>query len=113
MGDSDPGRGRLMPAGSRHRRYCTFAASGPGIRVIELHILGMQIQLLTINMGRRWPPSGSCRSPSATHLRVDRTTTVEQHHGFANRCARNDLIKHKQHLPLLSGVLEGLRAIWR
>jgi hypothetical protein len=55
MGDSDPGSGRLTPAGSRHRRFSSFAAAGPGIRVIELHILGMQIQLLSINMGRRWP----------------------------------------------------------
>jgi hypothetical protein len=76
MGDSDPGGGRLTPTGSRHRRYCSVAASGPGIRVIELHILGLQIQLLSINMGRRWPPLGSYRSPeSATYWRVDRTIT--------------------------------------
>jgi hypothetical protein len=114
MGDSDPGSGRLTPAGSRHRRYCSFAASGPGIRVIELHILGMQIQLLSIKMGRSWPPLSSCRSPAnATHWRVDRTITVERRHSFANRCGRNDLIKQRQLLLLLSEVLECLRTMWR
>ena len=110
MGDSDPGSGRLTPAGSRHRRFCSIAASGPGIRVIELHILGMQIQLLSIHMGRCWPAL-SCRwSPAnTTHWRVDRTITVERHHVFASRCRRNDLIKRRQLLPLLSEVLEGLR----
>ena len=102
MGDPDPGSGRLTPAGSGHRRYCSFAASGPGIRVIELNILGMQIQLLSINMGRRWAPLSSCRSPAyVTHWRVDWTITVERRHGFANRCGRNDLIKQRQLLLLL------------
>ena len=83
MGDSDAGSGRLTPAGSRHRRVCSFAASGPGIRVIELNILGMQVQLLSINMGRSWSPLSSCRSAAnATHWRVDRTITVESRHGL-------------------------------
>jgi hypothetical protein len=114
MGDSDSGSGRLTPAGSRHGRYCSFAASGPGIRMIELHILGMQIQLLSIKMGRRWPPLSPCRSlANATHWRVDRTITVERDHSSATRCGRNDLIKKRQLLPLLSEVLECLRAMWR
>ena len=98
MDDSDPGSGRLTPADSRHRRYCSFAASGPGIRVIELHILGMQIQLLSINMGRHWPPL--------------RTITVERCHCFANRCGRDDLIRQRKLLLLLSEALEYLRAMW-
>ena len=114
MGDSDPGSGRLTPAGSRHRRFSSFAAAGPGIRVIELHILGMQIQLLSINMGRRWPPPSSCRSPAnTTHSRVDRTITVERCHSSAKRCGQNDLIKQRQLLLLLSEVLECLSAMWR
>ena len=115
MGDSDCGSGRLTPAGSRHRRFWSFAASGPGIRVIELHILGMQVQLLSINTGRRSSPERSCRSPAnAAHSRVDRTITVERRHSFANRCGRGDLIKQRQLLQLLSQVLECLRsAMWR
>ena len=111
MGDSDPGSGRLTKARSRHRRYRSFAASGPGIRVIELHILGMQIQLLSINMGRRWSPLSSCRSPAnATHWRVDRTITVESRHGFVNRYRQQEFITNSQLLLLLlSEVLECLR----
>ena len=111
MGDSDAGSGRLTPAGSRHRR---FAASSPGIRVIELHFLGMQVQLLSINMGRRLNAARSCRSPAnATHSRVDRTITVERRHSLANRWGRGDLIKQRQLLPRLSEVLECLRnAVW-
>ena len=104
MGDPDPGSGRLTAARSRHRRFCSFAASGPGIRVIELHVLGMQVQLLSINMGRRWAPSSSCRSPAnAAHWRVDRTITVERRHGFVNRCGQQDLIKQSQLLLLCVG----------
>jgi hypothetical protein len=75
----------------------------------------MQVQLLSINMGRRWPPLSSCRSPAnATPRRVDRTITVERRHSFANRCGRNDLIKQRQLLLLLSEVLECLRrTMWR
>src|ERR1700742_1471198 len=111
MGDSDLGSGRLTPARSRHRRFWSFAASGPGIRVIELHMLGMQVQLLSINMGRRWPPLSSCRSPAnATHWRVDRTITVERRHSFVNRYGQQDFIKYGQLLLLLlSEVLECLR----
>jgi hypothetical protein len=111
MSDSDSGSGRLTRAGGRHRRYGSFAASGPGMRVIELHILGIQIQLLSINMGRRWPPLSSCRSPAnATHWRADWTITVERRRSFSNRCGRNDLIKNGQLLLLLlSEVLECLR----
>ena len=87
MGDPDPGSNRRMAAPSRHRRFWSSAVPGPGIRVIELHVLGMQVQLLSINMGRRWPPSSSYRSPAnAAHWRVDRTITVVRHHGFVNRC---------------------------
>ena len=66
MGDSDRGSGRLTAARSRHRHFCSFVASGPGIRVVDLHFLGMQVQLLSINMGRRRTPfellveSGEC-----------------------------------------------------
>jgi hypothetical protein len=111
MGDSDAGSGRLTPAGSRQRRVCSFAASGPGIRVIELNILGMQVQLLSINMGRCWPPSSFCRSPAnAAHWRVDRTITVERRHGFVNRYGQLGFIKNSQLLLLvLSEVLECLR----
>ena len=108
MGDSDAGSGRLTPAGSRHRRFCSFAASGPGIRVIELHILGMQVQLLSVNMGRSWSPLSSCRSPaSATHWRVDRTIIVENRHSLVKRYEQKDFIKHSERLLLLlSEVLE-------
>jgi hypothetical protein len=111
MGDPDAGSGRLTKAGSRQRRYRSFAASGPGVRVIELHILGMQIQLLSINMGRRWSPLSSCRSAAeATHWRVDRTITVEGRHGSVNRYEKQYFIKHRQLLlPSLSEVLESLR----
>jgi hypothetical protein len=102
MNDSGPGDGRVMAAHSRHRRFSSFVAPGPGIRVIELHVLGTQLQLLSINMGRRWPPLSSWRSPAnATHWRVDRTITVERRRGFANHCARGVLIKQIQRLLLL------------
>jgi hypothetical protein len=79
--------------------------------VIELHVLGMQVQLLSINMGRRWPPSSSCRSSAnAAHWRVDRTITVERRHGFVNRYGLQEFIKYGQLLLLLlSEVLECLR----
>jgi hypothetical protein len=79
--------------------------------VIELHVLGMQVQLLSINMGRRWPPSSSCRSPAnAAHWRVDRTITVERRHGFVNRYGQQDFINNSQLLLLLLlEVLECLR----
>ena len=115
MGDSDRESGRLTAVGSRHRHFRSFVASDPGIRVVDLHILGMQVQLLSINMGRRRTPFGSRWSPAnAAHCRVDRTITVERRHGFVNRCGRGDRIKQNQ-LPLLvSEVLECLRrAIWR
>ena len=115
MGDSDRGSGRLTAARSRHRHFCSFVASGPGIRVVDLHFLGMQVQLLSINMGRRRTPFGSRRSPvNAAHCRVDRTITVERRHSFVNRCGRGDRIKQSQ-LPLLVSVaLECLRrTIWR
>ena len=114
MGDSDRGGGRLAAARSRHRHFCSFVASGPGIRVVDLHILGMQVQLLSINMGRRRTPFGSRWSlANAAHWRVDRTITVERHHGFVNRCGRGDHIKQSL-LPLLaSEVLEWWRTIWR
>jgi hypothetical protein len=102
MGDSDASSGRFAAASSR-----------PGIRVIELHFLGMQIQLLSINVGRGWPPLGSCWSPSnATHWRVDRTITVQRRQSLANRCGGNDLIKQRQLLLPLSKVFEGLKAMW-
>jgi hypothetical protein len=111
MGDPDPGSDRRMAALSRYCRFWSFAVSGPGIRVIELHVLGMQVQLLSINMGRRWPPSSSCRSPAnAAHWRVDRTITVERRHGFVNRYGQPDFIKYGQLLLLLlSEALEWLR----
>jgi hypothetical protein len=108
MGDPDPGSDRRMAA---RGRYCRSAVSGPGIRVIELHVLGMQVQLLSINVGRQWPPSSSCRSPAnAAHWRVDRTITVERRHGFVNRYGQPDFIKYGQLLLLLlSEALEWLR----
>jgi hypothetical protein len=111
MGDPDPSSDRLTRAGGRHRRYLPSAISGPGIRVIELHVLGIQVQLLSINMGRRWPPLSSYRSPAnATHWRADWTITVERRRRFANRCGRTDPIKSNQLLLLvLSEALECLR----
>jgi hypothetical protein len=84
--------------------------------VIELHILGMQVQLLSINMGRRWPASSSCRSPAnAAHWRVDRTITVERRHCFVNRYGQLDFKKKSRLLLLLllSDVLECLRTMQR
>jgi hypothetical protein len=112
MGDPDPGSDRRMAARSRYGRFRSSGVSGPGIRVIELHILGMQVQLLSINMGRRWPPSSSCRSPAnAAHWRIDRTITVQRRHGFVNRYGQSDFIKNSQLLLLLllSEVLDCLR----
>jgi hypothetical protein len=111
MGDPDPGSDRLTRAGGRHRRHLPSAISGPGIRVIELHVLGIQVQLLSINMGRRWPPLSSCRSPAnATHWRADWTITVERRPRLVNRCGRGDLIKNSRlRLLLLSEVLKCLR----
>jgi hypothetical protein len=116
MGDPDPGSDRRMSARSRYCRCWSSAVSGPGIRVIELHILGMQVQLLSINMERRWPPSSSCRSPAnAAHWRVDRTITVERRHGFVNRYGQLDFKKKSRLLLLLllSDVLECLRTMQR
>jgi hypothetical protein len=116
MGDPDPSSDRRMAARSRSCLFWSSAVSGPGIRVIELHVLGMQVQLLTINMGRRWHPSSSCRSPAnAAPWRVDRTLTVERRHGFVNRYGQLDFIKNSQLLLLLllSKVLERLRTVQR
>jgi hypothetical protein len=116
MGDPDPGSDRRMAARSRFCRIWSSAVSGPGIRVIELHVLGMQVQLLSISMRRRWPPSSSCRSPAnAAYWRVDRTITVERRHGFVNRYGQLDFIKNSQLLllQLLSEVLECLRMMQR
>jgi hypothetical protein len=111
MADPDPGSDRRMAARSRYCRFWSSAVSGPGIRVIELHVFGMQAQLLSINMGRRWPPSSSCRSPAnAAHWRVDRTITLERRRGFVNRYGQREFIKYGQLLLLLlSEVLECLR----
>jgi hypothetical protein len=111
MGDPDPGSDRRMAARSRYCRFWSSAVSGPGIRVIELHVLGMQVQLLSINMGRRWLPSSSCRSPvNAAHWRVDRTITIERRRIFVNRYISKGLITYIQLLLLLlSDVLECLR----
>ena len=110
MGDPDPGSDRRMAARSRYCRFWSSAVSGPGIRVIELHVLGMRVQLLSINMGRRWPPSSSCRSPAnAAHWRVDRTITVDRRDGFVNRYGQQAFIKNSQLLLLLlSEALECL-----
>jgi hypothetical protein len=116
MGNPDPGSDRRMAARSRCCRFWSSAVSGPGIRVIELHVLGVQVQLLSINMGRRWPPSSPCRSPAnAAHWRVDRTITVERRHGFVNHYGQQDFIKNSQLLLLLflSEVLECLRTMQR
>jgi hypothetical protein len=102
MGDPDPGSDRRMAARSRFCGIWSSAVSGPGIRVIELHVVGMQVQLLSINMGRRWPPSSSCRRPAnAAPWRVDRTVTVERRHGFVNRYGQNDFTRNSQLLLLL------------
>jgi hypothetical protein len=101
MGDPDPASDRRMAARSRYR-FWSSAVSGPGIRVIELHVLGLQVQLLSINMGRRWPPSSSCRSPTnAPRWRVDRTITVERRHGFVNRYGQQYFIKNRELVLLL------------
>jgi hypothetical protein len=111
MDDSGPGDGRVMAARSRHRRFWSFVASGPGIRVIELHIRATQIQLLSINMGRHRPPVSSCWSPAnAAHRQVDRTIIIERRRGFVNRYGQQDFIKNSPLLLLLlSKVLECLR----
>jgi hypothetical protein len=110
MGNRDPGSDRRLAARSRYRRFWSSAVSGPGIRVIELHVLGMQVQLLSINMGR-WLPSSSCRSPvNAAHWRVDRTITIERRYIFVNRYISKEFITYIQLLLLLlSDVLECLR----
>ena len=116
MGDANPGSDLRMAARSRFSHIWSSAVSGPGIRVIELHVLGMQVQLLSINMGWRWPPSSSCRSPANTaYWRVDRTITVERRYGFVNRYGQLDFIKNSQLLLLLllSEVLERLRMMQR
>jgi hypothetical protein len=116
MSDPDPASDRRMAARSQFCRTWSSAVSGPGIRVIELHVLGMQVQLLSINMGWRWPLSNSCQSPANTaYRRVDRTITVERRHGFVNRCKQLDFIKNSQLLLLLSlsQVLECLRTMQR
>jgi hypothetical protein len=116
MGDPDPASDRHMAARSRFCRIWSSAVSGPGIRVIELHVLVMQVQLLSINMGWRWPPSSSFRSPANTaYWRVDRTITVQRRHGIVNRYGQLDFIKDSQLLLLLllSEVLERLRTMQR
>ncbi len=99
MSESD--RGSARPA----------AASGrPGVRVIELHVLGLQVQLLSINIGRRWPRLGSWWSPATgEHRPVDRTITVGWRDGFIDRCGLGNPIDQYQFLPLLSAVLDRLR----
>jgi hypothetical protein len=70
---------------------CQSPASSPDIRVIELHILGIQVRLRSINTGpqRRWPPSRSrCRPPNAAHRRGKKTINVELEYGFVTRCGR-------------------------
>jgi hypothetical protein len=116
MSDPDPASDRRMAARSQFCRTWSSAVPGPGIRVIELHVLGMQVQLLSINMGWRWHPSNSCQSPVNTaYRRVDRTITVERRHGFVNRCGQLDFIKNSQLLLLLSlsQVSECLRTMQR
>ena len=115
MDNSGPGDGRNMTPHTRHRRFWSFVASGPGIRVLEVHILGTQVQLLSINMGRHQPPASSCWSPAnAAHRRVDRTITVERRLGFVDHCGRGVLIKQSQLLLQLSDLLESLRRMmWR
>jgi hypothetical protein len=114
MDDSGPGDGRVMAARSRHRRLWSFVASGPGIRMVELHILGTQVQLLSINMGRRRPPVSPCWSPAnAAHRRVDRTITVERRHRFESHCRRDDLIKQSQRLLLLWEVTSLMIVRWK
>ena len=115
MNDSGPSDGQVMAARSRHRRFWSFVALGPGIRVIEFHVFGTQVQLLSINMGRRRPFVRSCWSPAnAEHRRVDMTITVERRRGFVNHCGRSVLIMQSQLLLQLSDLLECLRrARWR
>jgi hypothetical protein len=115
MNDSGPRDGRVMAARRRHHSLWSFVAPGPGIRVIEFHILGTQVQLLSINVGRRWPLLSSWRSPAKKeHRRVDMTITVERRRGFVNHCGRGILVWQYQLLLQLSDLLEGLRrVIWR
>jgi hypothetical protein len=115
MDDSRPGDGRVMAARSRHRRFWSFVASGPGIRVVELHMLGTQVQLLSINVGGHRPPVSSCWSPaSAAHRQVDRTIIIERRRGCVNHCGRGVLIKQSQLQLQLSDLLECLRrTMWR
>jgi hypothetical protein len=86
---------------------CQSAASSPGIRAIELHILGVRVRLRSISAGRlrRWPSSSSYWSPAnAAYRRAKRTITVERDEDFVNRCGRSVLIKKIQSLLLLGGV---------
>ena len=115
MNDSGPSDAQVMAARSRHRRFWSFGALGPGIRVIEFHVFGTQVQLLSINIGRRGPSVRSCWSPAnAEHRRVDMTITVERRRGFVNHCGRSVLIMQSQLLLQLSDLLECMRrARWR
>ena len=91
---------------------CQSAASSPGIRVIELHILGIQVQLRSIYTGRlrRWPPSSSYWSPAnAAHRRAKRTITLKRDDSFVNSCGQSILIKQSQRRLPLSEVLGCLR----
>ena len=84
-----------------------LAALGPGIRVIELHILGIQVQLRSVKIGRhrRWPRANFSWSPAnATHWRAKKTSTVERDKGFVNHCERTVLIKQHQRLLATSMV---------
>ena len=94
MNDSGPSDAQVMAARSRHRRFWSFVPLGPGIRVIEFHVFGTQVQVLSVNLGRRRSSVSSCGSPAnAAHWRVDRTITVERRHGFVNRYGQQDFIK--------------------
>ena len=82
-------RGRVVrTAGSRP------AAVDPGMRVVELHILGLQLRSIKIGRRRRWSCSRFCWSPAnALHWWPKRTSTVEPDEGLVNRCGRRVLIK--------------------
>jgi hypothetical protein len=88
---------------------CQSAATSPGIRAIELHILGIRVRLRSINTERlrRWPPSSYYwRAAYAAYRRAKRTITVERDECFMNRCGRSILIKKSKRLLLLLGSVE-------
>ena len=87
-------------------RQSVAAALSPGIRVIELHILGIRVELRSIDLGRP-----GCWPPSSWH--AERTITVELDEGLVNRWGRM-ILMHSRRLLLSSEILGcPRRMMWR